>query len=419
MQRRRLLLVAATTGYQTRLIAEEARSHGIEPVLATDRCHRLEDPWGDQAIPVHFQEPEKSAEEIARELKEPVQGVLALGDTTVQVAAAAAKLLGLPFHPPEAVHRARDKYLAREAFSRAGLRVPRYRTISLRAEAEAVAQQIDYPCVLKPRALSASQGVIRADSPGEFIEAFCRIKRLLADPHLRGGVHGPVQDVLVEDYIEGKEFAVEGVLNRGRLKIFAIFDKPDPLCGPYFEETIYTTPSREPEQVQRLIADTVEKAVRALGLYHGPIHAELRVNREGAWMLEVAGRPIGGLCSRVLRFEPDRTLEQVLVLHAVGEDIEPVQLRKEAAGVMMIPVPRAGIYAGVRGLEKAKQVDLVESVIITAKEGQKILLWPEGSSYLGFIFARGSGAEAVEQALRRAHAQLEFQLQPILPVLKL
>jgi biotin carboxylase len=259
--------------------------------------------------------------------------------------------------------------------------------------------------------LSASRGVIRADNPGQFETAFHRIRAMLAH-------ESRDQYVQVEAYIPGREFAVEGLVTRGATRILAIFDKPDPLEGPYFEETIYVTPSREPTAVQEAIRDAVHKAVRALGLYQGPFHAELRYNDTGAWILEVAARPIGGLCSKVLRFAGGTPFEELLLLHAMGQDVSGIETCDPASGVMMIPIPRAGVYEAVAGVEEAKSLPGIEDVIITAKPGQALVPLPEGASYLGFIFARGETPRRVEECIRAAHARLEFRIAALLPTFR-
>jgi len=205
------------------------------------------------------------------------------------------------------------------------------------------------------------------------------------------------------------------------LTTLALFDKPDPLDGPFFEETIYVTPSAASDPLQGAIAATVSQAAAAIGLTHGPIHAECRVNGEAVYVLEVAGRPIGGLCARALRFDHDlsadpMSLEELLLRHALGED--PRAWRREArpSGVMMIPIPAGGVYRGVSGLAEAEAVDGVDAVIITAKPDQKLVPLPEGASYLGFIFAHGPTASAAERAIRRAHSCLRFVIEPSVPM---
>jgi len=397
---RRVLLVAATTGYQVREFAEAARTLDVELVLATDRCHILENPWGDDAAPVRFEDPEPGIEALAA--RGPFDGILAVGDRPASVAAQAAEHLRLRFHPTHAARAAANKLLSRECFRAFGMKVPEFRRMH---PAERPGADIRFPCVLKPLHSSASKGVIRANNPDEFRDAAARIARIQPG------------DILVEDYIPGREFALEGVVTAGKLQTLALFDKPDPLEGPYFEETIYVTPSWQPEDVQREIHATAQAAITSLGLTDGPVHAEIRVNQHGVWILEAAARPIGGLCARVLRFgAPYLTLERLLLRHALGEDVSSAALAPGAHGVMMIPIPHAGVYRGVRGLEDARQVPGVEDIVMTAKEGQEMLPLPDGSAYLGFLFVRGAAADIVEKGLREAHQRLGFVLSAVLPV---
>jgi biotin carboxylase len=396
----RLLLFATTTGYQIREFDSAARRLGIDLMLASDRCHVMDDPWNDRAIAVKFDRIAESLDALA-ELQ--VDGVAAVGDGPAVLAAEAAEKLGVPFHPPAAARACHDKFTARQMYRQAGMRLPQFYRAPLAGDGRALAEQAPYPCVLKPVGLSASRGVIRANDAAEFAAAFERIRAML----------GRNEFVQVESYIPGREYAVEGLVTAGELQLLAIFDKPDPLEGPYFEETIYVTPSRAPAEVQSALVETTERAVRALGLRHGPVHAELRYNAEGAWILEAAARPIGGLCSRALRFAGGVTLEELIIRHAIGgrwqigwEDTRV----PGASGVMMIPIPRGGIYKTVEGLEDARAVAGIEDIVITAKEGQKLIPLPEGASYLGFIFAREEAPEEVETALRRSHGKLRFEV---------
>jgi biotin carboxylase len=391
-----LLLFAATTGYQIRVFADAARRLGVDVTLATDRCHIMEDPWGDRAIAVKFDQVEESLKAL-RGLR--VDGVAAVGDRPAVLAAAAAEMFGVPFHPAAAAHACRDKHISRQLFQAAGMRVPAFFRAGLADDPAELAARATYPCVLKPLGLSASRGVIRADNPGEFVAAFRRIAKL--------GEH----ELQVESYIPGREFAVEGLITGGKLQPIAIFDKPDAMEGPFFAETIYVTPSRETAAVQAALIETTAQAAAAVGLRHGPVHAELRYNDEGAWILEVHARPIGGLCARAIRMADGIPLEEMILVHALGGNVWMAQVDGPASGVMMIPIPgKGGIYHGVEGMERALAVADIEDVMITATEGQLLVPLPEGSSYLGFIFARGETAEAVESALRRSHAELRFQI---------
>jgi len=414
---KRILLVASTTGYQTHAFAAAAKRLGYELRLATDRCHMLEDPWGDQALPLRFDDPERSAQIVAG-AEESFDGIVAVGDRPAYIAALIARRLSIAYHSPEAVLACKNKFLARERFRGAALPVPEFMRFPLDARPDAAARGVRFPCVLKPLGLSASRGVIRANDQQEFVAAFERIKNILASPEIVRFHEDEARFIQVEDYIEGSEFALEGLVTEGRLTTLAIFDKPDPLEGPYFEETIYTTPSRQPAKVQQQIINAAARATAALRLTNGPVHAEMRVNDAGVWMLEAAARPIGGLCAQALRFARGVTLEEVILRHAAREPAGPLELSDPARGVMMIPIPTAGIYAGVSGVDDAGTIPGIEDVIITAKQGQKLLPLPEGASYLGFIFAHGESAEMVECALRKAHARLSFDILPELAVLR-
>jgi biotin carboxylase len=335
--------------------------------------------------------------------------VVGVDDVTAPAAAVIAERLGLRASAPAAVGATRDKYQMRQCLAAAGVPVPRFRRIALDEATLRASRSVEYPCVLKPLALSASRGVIRANNADQFMAAFERIRALLArdDVTVTGDA---ARYLLAEEYLPGLEVALEGLLTNGELHTLALFDKPDPLEGPYFEETIYVTPSRLPASVQDSIRKTSAAACAALGLTEGPVHAELRLNDDGPWVLEVAARSIGGLCSRTLRFGTGMTLEEIILRHALGWPIASLQRERPAAGVMMIPIPRAGELRAVAGVDDAKSVAHVEDVVISAHIGQTLVPLPEGWQYLGFIFARAATPADVEDALRIAHARLRFEI---------
>ncbi len=423
----RVLLLATTTGYQAQVFVDAVEKLGLEVVFGTDRCHVLDDPWGDDAIPLRFENPEENTRKIAEAARErPFAAIIQIGDRATETAALASKALGLLNHPPEAAEACHDKYLARGRLRQAGLNVPDYRRFSLDADPRQLLATgtvtMDVPRVLKPLALSASRGVIRADTPEEFVRGFERIRALLKSPEVGVLREDTSNFIQVETYIEGAEVAVEAIVDRGRLRVLAIFDKPDPLAGPFFEETIYVTPSRMSRELQQGIVETLAKAAAALELYHGPVHAELRINPAGIWVMEVAARSIGGLCSLALRFEiplvdKEVSLEELLIRLMLGLDVSRIYREDAASGVMMIPIPEAGFYQETQGIDEARATSGIEDVVITAKVSQKLVPLPEGSSYLGFIFARGGSPESVENALRRAHEKLRFIITPALPVI--
>src|SRR5580700_7237574 len=395
-RRRRLLLFAGKLGYQTRSLDEAARRLGLDVVFVTDRCHQLDDPWNDRAIAVHFDAPDAAAYAVLESVRssgQNIDGILAFGDRPALTAAYVARGLGLVYNHPAADEACRSKLRMREVFRDAGLRGPWFRAVALQPAPEPALLGISYPCVLKPMSLSASQGVVRANTREEFVAAVERIRKLLGSPEILARREGNLDQIIVEGYIPGREVAVEGLLRDGVLRVLAIFDKPDPLEGPYFEETIYVTPSRLAETEQELIKKSFTHATRALGLTHGPVHGEFRLNERGVWPIEVAARPIGGLCARALRFQLENEtepigLEELLLRHAL--DLPGWDAQREAAssGVLMIPVPQSGNLEKVEGAEEARRVPGVTELEITARWRDYIAAWPDGSSYLGFLFAR-------------------------------
>jgi biotin carboxylase len=422
---RRVLLVATTTGYQIRSFGDAAQKVGARLLFASDRCDRLEDPWWDQAIPVRFHDEAHSVQTVLDAVSgSRIDGIIAVGDRPTILAARVAQALSLPGNPVAAARASRNKLESRAAFRAAGLPTPSFAAVSLDEDSQKVAASAPYPCVLKPLALSGSRGVMRADDPASLVAAFRRLGRILGSIDVREERDAIHTVALVESFIPGREFAVEGLLDAGGFRPLAIFDKPDPLDGPFFEETIYVTPSRAATEVQRAIIEGVQRAASALGLRHGPIHAECRVTPAGAvYVLEVAARPIGGLCSRALGFvDPAGSrlaLEELLLRHVIGEDVSALVREPDASGVMMIPIPQRGVLREVRGVADAERVPAVTDVRITAKHDTMLVPLPEGRSYLGFIFARGASPGEVERALRDAYARLDFVIDKEVPMFDL
>jgi biotin carboxylase len=414
----RVLLLVSTTSYRAEDFAAAGRRLGVEVVLGTDRCHQLAEVWDRDAfggsLQVELRDTLEAAGKIVHEARErPLDAIIPTDEPTAEIAALAASQLGLPGNAPEAARTARNKRLQREALARAGVPVPRFRVFE---ETVPPPVEIEFPCVIKPILCAASRGVMRADHPAGLAAAWRRLQQLLATPALRAVEDPDGHRILVEGYVPGAEVALEGILQRGRLEVLALFDKPDPLEGPFFEETIYVTPSELAAADQARVAEVTQRAAAACGLTEGPIHAELRLGPLGPVVIEVAARSIGGLCSRALRFGLDgQSLEELVLKHALGRPLGELT-RTAASGVMMIPIPKGGVYAGVRGVEAARAVADVEDVVISAQPGQVLVPLPEGHSYLGFIFARAGSPAQVVAALRAAHAALAFDVTTTLPV---
>ena len=390
-EKKRILLFATKLGYQTRSFQSAAARLGADIAYVTDRCGRLDDPWNDHALAVHFELPEGAAARVLEAQQGlRVDGVLAVGDRPTVAAAYVARGLGLAHNHPASVEACRSKLRAREVLRDAGVPVPWFRSVNLQPQPEPSLLGIRYPCVLKPLSLSASQGVARANNRDEFLAAAARLKRLLDSPEVRATREPHLDQMLVEGYLDGREVAVEALLTNGDLRVLATFDKPDPLEGPHFEESIYVTPSRLPATQQKAIESCLLSAIRALGLTHGPVHGEFRLNAEGVWPIEIAPRPIGGLCARALRFVVRGKnmligLEELLLRHTLEMEGSDAVREAEASGVMMIPVPRSGILETIEGSEEATRTPAITSLEITARLHDFIAAWPEGSSYLGFF----------------------------------
>jgi len=410
----RLLLLLPTATYRTAAFVEAARRLGVVLTVASERPSTFQDANPGGLVTLDLSEPDRAAAQARAFAREhPLQGVVGVDDDTAVVAAAIATALGLRGNDVAAARAARDKHEQRTSLATAGVPVPHFRLFPVDEDPRRLAAGVPYPCVLKPLRLAASRGVIRADTQEDFVAAFERVKRILEQAGCA------TRSILVEDFVPGREYALEGLLLAGELRVLALFDKPDPLDGPYFEETIYVTPSRLPPEEQRAVAACAGRAAAALGLREGPVHAELRVNGSGPWLIELAARPIGGRCSRALRFGTGgsglgtwASLEEIIVRHALGMQIPSLERESQASGVMMIPVPGAGVLREVRGVDEARGLPLVEEVVITAHPDQELVPWPEGARYPGFIFARGDTPEAVEAALRAAHRRLQFVIAP-------
>ena len=402
-----MLLISPARSYRIAAYCAAAAVLGVELLLASEGRHSLISRVA-KGLHVDFADPERACRTLLAEIRHiPVAAVVATDDAVTEIASRVAQALGLAHNPPHAARIARRKDLARQTLAAAGVRVPCFRTLDLRRPLARQIAGLDYPCVVKPVALAASRGVIRADGPEQLLAACRRIALILAevtDEEERS-------TLLVESFVPGFEVAVEGMLHRGCLRPLAIFDKPDPMDGPYFEETYYVTPSRLSSSQQERIVEHVDEACRAYGLREGPVHAELRVDVQDTWVIEVAARTIGGDCARLLDAGIGRPLEELVIAQALGRPLE-IDSNPGAAGVLMIPTAARGTLRRVEGVLEASRVEGIDEVVIAVREGYELVPLPEGGSYLGFVFARAATPQAVEWALREAHARLRVVSAP-------
>ncbi|MBI4289860.1 MAG: ATP-grasp domain-containing protein [Betaproteobacteria bacterium] len=408
----RVLLLLPAAGYRNEDFLSAAQKLNVEVIAAADYCWRLAPLMGMSPIlSLPFDRPAIALEQALDSLGRRVDAVLAVDDHGLELAALLREKLGLPGNSPQAVRSTRDKLAFRQLLESNGFNCPQFQVAASDTDVRALASSLQYPVVVKARRLSASRGVVRADDAASFVRAVAQVRRIQALADRDAAQLG----LILEDFIPGAEYALEGLQEDGGLRVLALFDKPDPLDGPYFEETLYVTPSRLPVQIQKAIAGEVGRACALAGLASGPVHAEVRVNDQGIWLLEVAARSIGGLCGRVLNHRLGMPLEELVLRDALGMPIPP-PANDDAAGVMMIPVPGRGIFRGARGLEAARAIPGVDDIRITAQTGQLVAPPPEGSGYLGFIFSRAGASQSAEAALRAAHAALEFEIQADRPL---
>lgn len=404
----RVLLLFPALTYRAEAFLTAARRLRLDVTVGSEEESTMARINPSGLLALDFENPDQAARTVAAFARmHPVDAVIPVDERTVVVAAAIAQALALRHNSVQAASAAADKHRMRESLQACRVPEPAFRRCAVDDDAALLGRDVSFPCILKPVVLSGSRGVIRADNKAEFVSAFARLAAILDSPEIKSRGAASRQ-ILVEEFIPGKEVAVEGILSGGAFRLLAIFDKPDSLDGPFFEETIYVTPSRLPVAVQQEIAECAARACGALGLTEGPVHAELRINDAGPWVIEVAARSIGGHCSRVLRFRGGRSLEELILQQALGLEIGSLQREQEAAGVMMIPIPRAGVLEKVRGLAEASATQGIDEILITAHPGQRLVPLPEGSRYLGFIFASGAAPDTVEAALREAHHCLEF-----------
>ena len=409
----RVLVIAPHSSYRTAAYIQAAQQLNSEVLIASEGEYSIVNDFA-KGLHIRFSDQDAAFEKIVEAASEkPFAGVIGTDDSCLELAARVAKHFNLSHNPPVSVKLAGRKDLARECLKQAQVAIPAFKQISLTTDVETQVDDIEFPAVVKPVALSGSRGVIRVDNQDELLNAISRVQKILdAEQQLDETVR---QKLLIEQYIPGDEVAVEGMLSQGQLKILTVFDKPDPLEGPYFEETYYVTPSRHSSAIQKQLHDVVQQACTAYGLVEGPVHAECRVNDQGVWILEVAARTIGGLCARLLTFGTGHTLEQLVLAQAMEQ---PLVLgdKRPASGVLMIPIPEAGIFKRVDGLLEAHRVPVIMDIDIQIREGYELVPLPEGTSYLGFIFASGDTPEQVEAALRQAHACLKIIIAPLFKV---
>ena len=414
----RLLLLMPTASYRTGDFMQAASRLDLDVVVASDEDQPLADLFPGRSLTTSFADPQRGADQIARFADTfPLDAIVAVDDAGALLAARAAELLKLPSNSVPAVEATRNKALLRERLAASGLPSPDFRICRVEDDvtriAADLAAQDGFPCVVKPLSLAGSRGVIRADDPPALEAAVHRLAAILSRPDVIAECGEQASHYLIEGYIPGAEVALEGLLTEGTLHVLALFDKPDPLVGPFFEETIYVTPSRLTSTQYQAVVDRAAQAAAALEIRDGPVHIELRITDDDAWPIDIAARTIGGHCARALRFADGGSLEELVLRQAIGLPVDTFDRESTASAVMMIPIPSAGRLDAIDGVDNARAVDGVTDVTITVRPGKTLVPLPEGGEYLGFIFSKARRSQEAEAAVRLAHAALRFTIAPM------
>ena len=407
-----ILFIAPPQSYRIAPYLKAAKELDCDLTIASMGEYSLVSPIAE-GIHIDFADHEAALARLKEHHQQhPFNAVIGGDDLAVELASRLANELGLAHNSPQASLLTRRKDLARAHLQQAGVAVPAHSLIDLTRPLAIQLEQLHYPCVLKPLAMSMSRGVIRVDNTEQAQQACARIESIIQEAL----VEEEQQKILAEQYIDGEEIAYEGLLTNGELKTLLFFDKPEPLTGPYFEESYYITPSRQDKDIQQRVYEVVKAACDSYGLVTGPVHAELRVDEDGkVWVLEVAARTIGGECARLVELATEQSLEKLVLSNALSQ-LHSLPELKGAAGVLMIPTTQAGVLRRVEGVMAAQNVEGIKEVVLSVREGHQLVPLPEGSSYLGFMYGLAETPEQVEQALREAHAKLNVVIAPLFDI---
>ena len=408
----RVLILLAKTTYRAKSFMEAGRKLGLEISVGSNHQQSLSELVPGSSLLLDPDDIITSVKGIVEfNSRYELSGVVAAEDDFAILAAAAAETIGLVQHSLKGVSAVRNKGSMRERLAGKEGHAIWFQSCDLSEDINSILETTRFPCVVKPVSLSGSRGVTRCNNSEEFMIAWTRLKKILASEGLGKGSDESLGEVVIEEYLEGREVAVEGIMDEGRLMLIGILDKPDPMEGPFFEETILITPSRLSALLQNKLMERTEQIAVSLGLENGPIHAEFRVKREEINLLEIAPRSIGGYCSRIFRFQPESTLEELILRHSLGRQVDHYRSQGGSEGVFMLPVPKEGKLHNVFGIEEARSVKGIKDVEITLPTGAQVLPLPDGNQYLGFLFAKGKNPEFVESALREAFSILSVEIQ--------
>tara|TARA_B100000686_G_scaffold128253_1_gene135463 strand:- start:1091 stop:2335 length:1245 start_codon:yes stop_codon:yes gene_type:complete len=407
MENYAVILIIPSASYRTGPFMNAVKKLDLKVLVISDKSQVFSGKYPDNLIIINFNHWQDRSDEISKWAKNNgLKAVIGVDEESIVLAANISNFLNVEHNPVESVLLTKDKYLMRNELLKLGIKSPWFKRFSIYESTKKIINEISFPCVIKPTFLSASRGVMRVNTMNELSDSIKIMYELLSLDELRKRGGEQSDWILFEEYIPGNEVAVEGLVTNGKLTVLAVFDKPEPLEGPTFEETIIVTPSVLTKEIQYSLLETIQNVVKALGILKGPIHAEARINKNGNYILECASRSIGGLCSKVLEFQGGMSLEELILRSYLGRNIEKSKLTDKARGVMMMPTEKMGILKEMRGVQDALNVKGITDLKLTVKPGEKLEPLPKGDRYLGFIFAEGNDQKLVIKALKNAWSKI-------------
>ncbi|MBS1256004.1 MAG: Alanine--anticapsin ligase [Deltaproteobacteria bacterium] len=403
-----VILIIPSASYRSNAFMNAADKLDLKILVVTDNSQVFSDQFPDNIITMNFDHWTEKLDEISEwSDRFNLMAVIGVDEESILLAAIFSQYLGIEHNSIESVMRTKNKLLMRFELKKARMNCPWFRSFSIEKLPDDIIEEINFPCVIKPTFLSASQGVLRVNNEQEFKEGFQILTDLLSQKKIKKRGGEEANYIMVEEYIPGNEVSIEGIVSQGKLKILAIFDKPEPLEGPTFEETIFVTPTTLSGSMQSSLYETAQQAMETLGIVKGPVHIEVRINSNGNYILECASRSIGGMCSKILEFQGGMSLEELILRSSLGRNIEKSNLSDTAKGVMMMPIKNSGKLKEMRGVEEAISVDGITDLQITIKPGEMLDPLPKGDRYLGFLFAEGKNQEMVIKDLKNAWSKIE------------
>ena len=383
---KKLLLVIPENSYKSNDFVVAAEKLGIDFLIITD-SEQVSSKFSDTVIINKF-DAELNKNNL-KKLKD-VTHVLPVDHSALKFSGYLVDLLEVKGNKLESINLSMNKYESRKIFNS---------LLDIKVNNEIIKNIDDVntfinkngTSVLKPIYGTASKSVLKINNVEKNKE---QIEKLMQDCF--------DQDLVIEEYIDGKEYALEGTIINSELKKIVIFDKPVEYKHPYFEESIYITPSELSSEAEKRVVSIVDKACKKIGLEDGPVHVEFKINENQIFIIEINPRMIGGLCSRCLSFGLFKVSLEEIILHAfMNNELKNIELLNNYVGVLMIPTPKSGKFISINK-EELEKIPNISNVEITVPEGSDLLEPPYGDKYLGFAFSQGIDKKTVNESLLTA-----------------